>query len=444
MRPCTETVHSRRKSRLPVKHGAERYLTSLHLILLIMAVLPGSRSLAASVHGFYVEVTAQSITYVYGESISFTVSAQNSQPITAVYLTVETNEGERLYEPARITPGNAVLATHIVSADRLGLGPTASITYHWEFASADGQTSQTEPQQFIYADNTVPWDWHPEADRQMVAYFNGIDQTIADTVIETGTRAIAQTSHLIGISIDQPITIYLYPDLFMLTSALELHEVGFSRQDTLYINPTEQTALVSYDSPENLAYDVSRAVVTTLLSAATGYQNPKIPFWLSTGLVGYVAGSRGSNQEQLFFSAYQNNELIPIHSLCQPTLDGFSQRDVQIATVQSTYLLSHLVDRFGPAALRAFVSELVQGQSCEAAFINATDITLTQYEMMWKTYIAEERLSMSTQDTLVPWILVGAVSLALSLLFIAPQPIQLSSTAYEAADPEQTAGYYHG
>lgn len=373
--------------------------------------------------------TQQSVSIIYGDSLTFNIQASAEVPLTGARLTVQVAHREEVYsEAVPLTPGIFVELSHTIPVTALDLPPFAEFTYYWDFQDENGGQYRTDPETLRYEDTGVPWEWVVASRGNVFVHTDGQDETVSRVALEVAIAALTDVSQVTGPPVEDDIHIYVYPELAQLAGSLRLH--GRQVQDWVaaYVIPEQRVILVSAASgPEltaSLQQDIPHEIAHLAVYLAAGEHASGVPGWFNEGLAITSSAEPDPTLRGVLEEAIREQEPVPsLESLCVASFSHLSPREATLAYAKSESVMRYLISRYGLSQVRALMSGYVDGLSCEGAVQRALGVSLADLEQQWEAELLHD-ISRSRRDdiSLTPWLIVWVISLVLASLFIAPQP----------------------
>jgi hypothetical protein len=395
------------------------------LVLILLASMPHERALAQSNTDIQV---AQSASFVYGESLTFEVTATAATVLDSALLTVKIANREDVYsEAVPVSSGSVVSATRTVTVEALRLTPFARLAYFWNFHDQNGNQYRSPEQPLLYEDTSVPWTWKRTNRGHITINTNDRDQTVETTALEIATAALAEQSQTMGSTVQNDISVYVYPDLAPLVAGLRLHGQQIHDWVAAYAIPDQHIVLIaSASGPEmlpNMERDLPHEITHVIIYDIAGKAAMNVPGWLSEGLALGSAPTLDPTFKSVMDKSIDQGILLSLETLCMSNFSGLPPRDTALAYAQSESVVQYISSRYGASQIQALLAAYANGLSCSSGVERALGISLPTLETQWHAQLARAAVSTPGQETsLIPWILVWVISLILAFLFIAPQP----------------------
>jgi Peptidase MA superfamily len=332
-------------------------------LTLLALLLPALVLFAAQSSPARADATVQTATVEngYPKQLLFKLTATAPVEIKDVTLSyVVSGTGIRSAgKPDSFTPG-----TSITTEVKVDTNPNTNwvpigneITWHWELALADGTTTVTQAQSFVY----LPLrDWKSLANENFVIYYTGNRENLAKSFADAMAATLIEHGQtLLKTAIPKkPVK------LLLMGTNDELQEASPSKGTTLDNSRSVVTcgfrpgnaddlifAAISCGGGDNV--DTVRHEFGHILNAAAGESTlVKLPTWLDEGLAVY-AQEKESEYTSAFNAANRGNRLIPFRQMANPTAD---ESQIILQYGQSYMMVKYLIDTFGAAKLNELLA----------------------------------------------------------------------------------------
>lgn len=419
------------KTEMQAQAGTQprRWLACLFVLLLSVVIIPPTIASAQSEDLTAVE---QSVSYTYGESLTFSLSASAPTEITAATLTILVDGFNDAYiEDIAIEPTTDIHLAREVTVEALNLPPAAKLLYNWELTDLAGQAHRTTVVQAVYADNSVPWEWAEVTD-DGVTIHTAPEQAEAGVVAhQIAVSAMASARRQLGVAAPQDVHIYVYPELTQMAQALRLHGAFVQDWVAAYAIPTHQIALIAApagtDMLYNLERDIPHEVTHLVVGYAAGDHADEVPGWLSEGLALMSAPTPNTTLQDRLAEAVSDRGLLAMETLCAPSFTSLPPDQATLAYAQSESFVRYISNRYGPSAVRGLLQASAAGLSCQDTVQRVFSIPLAELERQWHNDLLSQAARTADGEIAVaPWLAVWLVSVVLAALFVAPQPARRS------------------
>jgi hypothetical protein len=198
-----------------------------------------------------------------------------------------------------------------------------------------------------------------------------------------GQSALAAISQKLGLKPGRPIDLYLYAD------ADEMRQAIFYNPDWSggVAYPGNHIAIIGVSPAQEawgkraVAHEIAHIVVDTYGFSCLGSR----PAWLDEGLATYIEGGPTPQEQELFKTAIQDDELLALSALDA----GFGQDDytVSLAYLESYSLVNFLVVKYGREKLMTAIGLLRDGATTTGALTGAYGFDEASLERAWRAYV---------------------------------------------------------
>ncbi len=395
--------------------------------LLLMLTAPGAVQQAGAQEGVLTDAV-QSAGVIYGEAITFTLEAAAPVEMIGARLTVQVASQPDAYEEGiPLTPERRISLSRAVAVSSLRLPPVATLSYYWQLDGQDGQVYSTTPTTLRYEDTSVPWRWQAAQQGHLVIHTDGANAALSGEALRIGAAAVRQVSQMLGLTVEEDLHVYIYPELAALASSLRLHDAQVQDWVAAYALPDQRVALIAVEpGPESytgLRRDLAHEITHLVVGLAAGANEQAVPGWLNEGLALLSTGEPDPTLARVLTEAVQSNSLLPLEALCVSTFSSLPPQDAALAYAQSQSVVGYFLDRYGAAQMRPLIAAYRSGAACSAGVEQAAGIPLATLEAQWLSHVRQSAARTPDSSTgLLPWIVVTLISFGLALLFVAPQP----------------------
>lgn len=381
--------------------------------------------------------------YEYGESLRFTTSVEAPEPLTAASLHVQVGAGldDETFSVSTGQAGRYDLS-QTVGVDELSLPPFTTIDYYWEFTGNSGVTYRTDTATLCYVDDSVPWRWEASSLERVTVYTGSRNREVAEPALRIADDALARAEALMDAEPVPQIELYIYPDLPDMVDSLRLHGERVQDWVAAYAVPNTQIALLAAspgpDMLANLERDVPHEVAHLVVASAAPAGGASVPAWLNEGLALRLVDDENPALRRALDRAARDDAFLPLETLCVPGYAGLGPGQAVLAYAQSESLTGFILTRYGTEGIRALLADFNDGATCEEAVQGTLGLSLAELETRWHNQVLSQAAGSPSSDaSIVPWLVIWALSIMLALLFTAPQPRRLPSHAGSGSPPLQ-------
>jgi hypothetical protein len=366
-----------------------------------------------------IRVRASTHTFVFGQTMRFSLTVSSASPVQSVVLAYRTSDTPgTTIEALRFDAGTSVSVDHVHEIERRYVRPFVQVTYWWTIVNAAGTKLTTEPQTFDYVDNR--FDWQVLAEEIVrVHWYQGslkVAQQALDVAVAGLSRA-QQDVHVEGIR--KSIDIYLYANVGDLGLALPAGLPLGADALTLY----ETNVILVPFAPEathipQLQRILPHEVTHALLHEATRSDFDQVPAWLSEGLATSVeyTFAPDPNAHLYLEETLSEREPIPLRTLCAT----FPQDPVsaRLAYAESASVIDYIRDVYGRQALRDMVRAYADGATCEGGVRRALGLSLDRLETFWRAQMSPRNSWAAFFEDSASWMILMALFACLPFLLM--------------------------
>jgi len=327
-----------------------------------------------------IRVVSNTYEVQFSKSITFRlqVEAQNEiNEVTLYYGLV--GEGLTVRVPIPITPGQDAFS-HVW---QLGPGEVAvgsHIEYDWRIVDEAGNELRVFPVTLEYEDDRFAWQTVEEGN--VILFWYGSSEAEARRLLGYATQSLARLQDEMGVTLDQPVRIYVYRNKSDMSLALPRKSEAYDdRILTLGVVVDDATLLLlgsHRDVEGTIAHELSHIVV----GLATDNPYASLPRWLDEGLAMFAEGELPVGNRRALENAIRRNQLISVRSLSGYTGDP-SQVDLFYGEVYS--LVEYLLQTYGKEKMAQLLTAIREGLYQEDALQRVYGFGLDELDAQWRT-----------------------------------------------------------
>jgi hypothetical protein len=262
--------------------------------------------------------------------------------------------------------------------------PPPGATIWWEWTVTDeNDRQQTTPRQTItFADERFDWQL-VETDNIRLYWYRG--ERVGPLLLAAAAEGLAILEADMGITLDSPVTIYIYDSSDNMRQALLYVQewaggVAFVDYNTILMG-VPPASVESWGRP-TIRHELAHLVIGQFGRSCVGGSRPN---WLEEGLAVYAEGPPSERVRQDIRAGIEENRFEPLRSLT----GSFPAHDSQatIAYSQSYSIVNYLLETYGPAQMQALLLELAAGNGYDAALEAVYGLNTDELEMAWRTAV---------------------------------------------------------
>ncbi len=358
-------------------------------------------------------------TYTFGQSLTITLQLPDGTWMPEANLFLHTTS-----LPIRVYARSLQNRVAIYSRDlrESPLEPFEPVTYYWEYKTASGETLRTPETTFTYEDNRYRWKEKREG-LIILRWISGSDETMANA-LEIANNALNEIQATLNTSSMEPTTLYIYPSLTDLQSALRLGGkdwIGGEAQPEIGVIllaiPSTSTAQAILQMERDIPHELTHYILYSKIGAAA-YDN--LPTWLNEGLASQFEQRlpEPENYDLLLKRHHEQATLTHFMDLCSPfSLDA---EEARLAYAESRSMVNYLRQTYGWGTLNQLVQTYTEGLDCSAGVQHTYNMDLPALEQQWRGWLENQlNPNVNTPSPLLTEIWITLRDLSAWLLIVA-------------------------
>jgi hypothetical protein len=381
------TVASRQRAKAQYVRPGRIVLAVLVCVLVCALAMP--RSARADQATRVVRDTCQ-VQFAQGITFHIELAAQRAiQQVTLYYLQV--GQGLTVKVPLSVQPGQTTFEyTWKLEPGDIPVG--ADLQYYWRVQDEAGNELRTAPAGFAYNDDR--FTWKPLAQGTITLFWYGSDLSWAQRLLGYATQALSRLQDEMGITVDQPIRIYVYDTKSDMSLALPRQSDAYDdRVLTLGVVVDKGTLLILGSHPD-VEGTMSHEMAHVVVGLATDNPYAELPRWLDEGLAMVSEGDLPADNQRALQDAVRRDALISVRSLSGYTGDP-SEVDLFYGEVYS--LVEFMLKTYGKEKIAQLLSAVREGLYQEQALQQVYGFGLDELDRQWR-----ESLGLGPRKTPTP------------------------------------------
>lgn len=364
--------------------------------------------------------------YIFGDHVTFQLSAESEARIKAVNLYYRTAPGAptNLAKP-RFIPDTVITATYSISLTLNPLPAYTTLEYWWEIADTADHTLTTEPRTLLYEDNR--FDWRTLAREPITVYWYQGDTAFGQLAVDAAYAALNELLAELDAPAPDVLNIYVYAnqgdaqDAFRSTGRLWVGAHANPALGVVIVAVTPDALKAGSELGNFIPHELTHVVLYQLLGENYRY----VPTWLNEGLARGHERQPDSDAPANLRQAAQAGQLPRLKALCGPFPEDAAQAALAYAASES--IVRYVSEQYGQSKLQALLQAYGDGLSCEAGVQQALGLSLDALETGWLATLNPNLASIKLRPY-TPW-------LALALLIVFSGALFLALTFRPAAAP---------
>jgi hypothetical protein len=260
--------------------------------------------------------------------------------------------------------------------------PGATIWWEWTVTDENGRQQTTPRQTVTFADERFDWQL-VETDNIRLYWYRG--ERVGPLLLEAAVEGLAILEADMGITLDSPITIYIYDSSDNMRQALLYVQewaggVAFVDYNTILMG-VPPASVESWGRP-TIRHELAHLVIGQFGRSCVGGGRPN---WLEEGLAVYAEGPPSERVQRDIRAGIQENRFEPLRSL----IGSFPAHDSQatMAYSQSYSVVNYLLETYGSEQMQTLLLELAAGTGYDAALEAVYGFNTDDLEVAWRTAI---------------------------------------------------------
>jgi hypothetical protein len=276
-----------------------------------------------------------------------------------------------------MTPGQTSFShTWELEPGELAVG--SRIEYDWHIVDAAGNEFRTFTT-LDYEDDRFAWKRVGEGN--IILFWYDSSEEEARRLLGYATQSLARLQDEMGVTLDQPVQIYVYRSKSDMSLALPRTSESYDERIlTLGVVVDEATLLLlgpHRDVEGTIAHELSHIVIG--LATDNPYASP--PRWLDEGLAMYAEGELPAGNRRALEAAIRRDQLISVHSLSGYTGDP-GQVDLFYGEVYS--LVEYLLQTYGKEKMTQLLAAIREGLYQEDALQRVYGFGVDELDAQWR------------------------------------------------------------
>lgn len=361
-----------------------------------------------------VEILTSSVSYVFGESLTFQATLDSKEPIQEVQVLFNSANGQFSGTgKAELLSNRDYVYTHDLESSLLQ--PFSRVDYRFQVLLENGDLVNTSERSFFYNDNR--FDWNTVNEGVLTIHLDRQEKDFSGELFEVGRLALDRITELGVEAPQEAVEIYVYSSAASMQQALDLIGPGWAAG---HADPELGVILVTLpQGPEQrrvMEQRVPHELMHVMLYRELGTGYERLPAWLSEGLATAAELYPNPDYQVLLEDARREGKLLPFSTLCPVFPRETSQ--TLLAYAQSGSFVRYLENRFGSEGIQALFDAYATGETCEEGVLAATGQPLKKLEREWRQQVFAENAVLLAINNLLPWIVILVAVLAAPLALV--------------------------
>lgn len=353
--------------------------------------------LAVPISASYDPVIEQDVTFVFGETVTFSLNLGGAEEPESTWLFIHPrDQGIANFQLEIQSAGENMF---VLTPEKLLLKPFSAVAYWYELEYADGTEFVTDEETFYYVDNRV--EWQHTGNDHFELYWQEGNHDFGAAALNIAQQAWDDLESQYKNSPETPVIAYLYPGKTELQEALALGNMNWVAG---HADPQLNAVLISIAPGPEQRLEMQRQIpheLAHLFTYATlegGYTNQ--PRWLLEGLASMAEAAENEDYTEALATAVRTNTLVAMEDLGN---DFPSDTDeVYLAYAQSLSFTQYLQNEYGQAKLQELMAAYGEGMAFSAGFQRTYGVSLAHAQAHWQQDVFGTRAAAMVWQTLAP------------------------------------------
>ena len=356
-----------------------KYHLTLFLVMLVLALIPCG--VVAGSDGIEVISSEAQPDFPYG--ITFSLETMAAADI--VDIDIECRVLRRSLVPVTCrTDVGFDSAQHVMVAwtwdmqDTGGVPPGTEIEYRWIIKDALGNVYTSLYYTVRYDD--LRYNWRGITSGDITLWWYDGDSSFAQQLLDAAGEAVSRLSTEFDVSLEQPVTFYIYADAWDLQGSLVNPDIwtgGVAYPDYGTIMIGIETDNLDWGK-RTVAHELGHLVIHHLVYGPFGW----LPTWLDEGIAMNAEGELSDNFQDRLDQAISNNALFSVRSIAS-SFPSDSDEAVLCYT-ESHDIVKFLIDNYGSEQFLYLLDLFKQGVTDDEALLQVYDFDTDGLNEVWR------------------------------------------------------------
>lgn len=293
----------------------------------------------------------------------------------------------------------------------------STITYWIEVAYKDNKVLSSEPKSLFYEDSR--YSWKSLSLDPFQVYWYDREQSFGQLLLDTAHSGLVGIYKILPLDSPDLIKVYAYSSSQELRDTLQ---IAGQTWIGAHSDPDLRIIMLSIpDGPEQMIEmerQIPHELMHILLYHELGPSYQNLPLWLNEGLASIAELSPNPDYAILLQSASDQDNLLPIQSLCKSFPKEVS--GAYLAYSEAASFTRYLIDTYGSPKLMELIFLYQDGLGCDQAVQNVYTQNLEMLDHQWRRDQLGVILWKTTLINILPWLMIFlcVITVPLVIFFI--------------------------
>ena len=353
--------------------------------------------------GSGISVTLSKFTNSFPRQLLFEIDAQSSSKITQIALFVSLDgQSSSSRQVPDFTPDTQIQASYVWDLGRGYVPPGVTGKYWWMLQDSNGGMLETSKQAFRVDDLAHPWK--KISNDQLALYWYAGDNSFGQALFNRGVQAMKFLQQDTGVTVDQPIQVFIYGNRSDFFNALEPGATEWTGGRAF-----PEYAIVLIDvAPSNLdwglgatTHELTHQVIHQKIKSPLG--DLSMPHWMDEGLAVYYETYPGTLDSQFAVPlkrAIQNDSLQPLRALSGSFPADSAAANLSYA--ESYSVVDFIIRHYGRNKLAQLLQDFKAGGYYDDIFKQVLGVDTDGLENAWRKDVGAKPRVVSTRAATTP------------------------------------------
>lgn len=328
-----------------------------------------------------ITVVSDKVTASFQQNMTFSLEARGSasEIITVTLYYQVGNQPVTSYAYPKFDAGRAIKAEYVWDTKKAYIPPGVTISYYYLLQDAASHQLKTERKAFLYTDTRHTWK-SKSTGQLSLSWYQGSDSFGTD-LFEAAKTALAQLERDAGVSVQQPVSLWIYDSYDELRSSMEQG----AKEWTGGVSYSEMGVILIGIAESNLAWGkraVSHELSHVVIDQATHNPFGDLPRWLNEGLAMYSEGPLESQYKTSLDRAVSQGNLLSLKTISSNFPADSNQATLSYA--ESYSVLKYLIDTFGRDKMAALLNVFKEGATYDGALKKVYGMDTDGLDAAWQ------------------------------------------------------------
>lgn len=355
-------------------------------------------------------------THVFGSQIDFFADLAPGTFFSEAFLTFQSTSRSQSIVLSAEMQGSGLLTARYENAIQNPLPAFSRLTFWFTLKLTDGSTIESEKATYLFSDNRFEWQAFSLGSNSDVSWVEG-DITLAQSVVDVVNQHRSTFNRYLDLPYPEELHIYIFPSNTAFQSALEISQIPWASG---HANPDQNTILVAIPGGFEQQLDIQRQIPHEIahiqLALYLDGSTDPLPTWFNEGLASLAENFTAPEYWQILQTAFQNDDLIPLETLCESF--PYSNEDAALAYAQAESFVRYLDKRYGKTGLQALLDAYKQGQTCQNGVQVALGSSLERLEADWHKETFNSGIVPRSVGAILTWVALLVILFAAPIIMI--------------------------